>query len=269
MDLNEVLIEIESQVGAQVRINRILSAQTNAVYRIRSSRGDWSLRINNLHAATLGISRSSELNVLNVIKQFAWSPKTVATKPDYQLTNWEPGTFFNPEDQESLDRLITLYMQLSTVDSTQLEGVEYLNILSRISKLRVTVPEDPKITRLANGIMNLYSMPKDTQLCYHDWHRENLLITEKGLCLLDWEYAALGDPLIDLACLISGLELTNRQIKYVSDRLSVNSDKLQIALSLTELMSLSWYEARFPAKEWTTLKDQWLNRWTNVFSSAI
>lgn len=56
---------------------------------------------------------------------------------------------------------------------------------------------DDLIEQFGHGPATLLLVP-----CHHDPWPENFLDTAAGLCLLDWEYSAMGDPAWDLADLV-------------------------------------------------------------------
>ena len=40
-------------------------------------------------------------------------------------------------------------------------------------------------------------------ILHHDLHASNLIDSGRGLMLIDWECAAVADPLLDIACILS------------------------------------------------------------------
>ncbi len=51
--------------------------------------------------------------------------------------------------------------------------------------------------------------PTEMVLCHNDLLSTNRLVSDNRLLALDWEYAAMGDPLFDLAVIIEGDGLTD------------------------------------------------------------
>ena len=47
--------------------------------------------------------------------------------------------------------------------------------------------------------------------CHNDLLAENFLDSSEKLWLIDWEYAAMGDPLFDLANFVANFELSDSQ----------------------------------------------------------
>ena len=72
----------------------------------------------------------------------------------------------------------------------------------------------PQTVRLASNIQHttelspdlkkavltaLESMPKGSRLCHMDFHPDNIILTEKGPFIIDWDPAGNGNPLADVA----------------------------------------------------------------------
>lgn len=49
------------------------------------------------------------------------------------------------------------------------------------------------------ALRTLDTLPDGTALCHGDYHPDNVLLSTRGPLVIDWENAALGDPLADVA----------------------------------------------------------------------
>jgi thiamine kinase-like enzyme len=59
----------------------------------------------------------------------------------------------------------------------------------------------------------LESMPTGNRICHMDFHPRNIILTENGPFIIDWETAVKGNPLADVAAtsiIIWGGDTTNR-----------------------------------------------------------
>lgn len=45
----------------------------------------------------------------------------------------------------------------------------------------------------------LDTLPNGNSLCHNDFHPDNIIVSEKGLYIIDWSDASCGDPLADVA----------------------------------------------------------------------
>jgi thiamine kinase-like enzyme len=143
---------------------------------------------------------------------------------------------------------------------SEVTKLQTMNIAEHILSYLTQIDVPAAFTDAAKNLCFHYQTPKEKTLCHHDWHKGNLIRTELELILLDWEYAAIGDPLIDIACFINGLELKEPDIQKVSQRFHLNPDQLSQAITLTELMSFTWYLVRFADKDWSVQIQSWISR---------
>ena len=99
----------------------------------------------------------------------------------------------------------------------------------------------------------LDSYPKEEGCCHNDLVRENIIATEAGVVVIDFEYAAVGDIYFDIAGLVSSFKLTSDEIVwmmniyYGSKGIAVPEyaiDKLRGFRIAYLLLCISWYDAR-------------------------
>jgi thiamine kinase-like enzyme len=84
-------------------------------------------------------------------------------------------------------------------------------------------------------------------ILHHDLHGSNLIENARGLVLIDWECAAVSDPLLDVACILSyhesarpyaSLLLRNSGLERVTSR------QLAASVWLFDLHTYLWYRER-------------------------
>jgi len=99
----------------------------------------------------------------------------------------------------------------------------------------------------------LDSYPKEEGCCHNDLVRENVIATEAGVIVIDFEYAAVGDIYFDIAGLVTSFQLTNDEIVwmlnvYYGSKSSVVPDyaieKLRGFRIAYLLLCIAWYDAR-------------------------
>jgi aminoglycoside phosphotransferase (APT) family kinase protein len=84
-------------------------------------------------------------------------------------------------------------------------------------------------------------------LCHNDVHAQNLLFDRAGrLWLLDWEYAGLGDPMLDLASYASQQQLGEGASlllvrEYVAAGGSATVARLSVARWVFDYVQMLWY----------------------------
>lgn len=103
-----------------------------------------------------------------------------------------------------LDR-INYYENLITNSNHSILFLDYRDIKSKVLKV----------------INKINSLKRPKVLCHIDSCADNILFTNEGVKLIDWEYASMQDPLIDIAmfAIYSFLEFDdiNRLIKYYNE----------------------------------------------------
>ncbi len=132
---------------------------------------------------------------------------------------------------------------------------EYKNILSysiNSSSLHNLFPTLPLYSKLDRFFYDQFSQIRESKCIvriHGDLVLSNIILAEniKDIVFIDWEYSTLGDPLIDLAYLLSQNQISqNLQqiiIKNYNKKLKiqVNRAKLKVYYDLMILMSGLWY----------------------------
>jgi thiamine kinase-like enzyme len=82
---------------------------------------------------------------------------------------------------------------------------------------------------------------------HHDLHGSNLIDSEHGLMLIDWECAAVNDPLLDIACILSYHEPARAHADVLLRHAGleeVTEQQMAAALWLFDLHTWFWYLER-------------------------
>lgn len=190
-------------------IERIESGRTNENYRVGAPglRSDLLLRINHPEPKRLGIDRELEREIL------AW---TAGAGIGRSVWHWDPEQRFvifpflpgrtwtgnDLENPEQLDRLWPMIERLHRLEPTRPRRryhaylCHYWQQLERSGRVDSRLREawqafEPRLKAFDNADWK-------TRLVHHDLIPDNILETEGGLYLIDWEYAAPGHPDIDI-----------------------------------------------------------------------
>lgn len=79
---------------------------------------------------------------------------------------------------------------------------EHINYYEKLAKEKngILYNDYPKVRKMIDEILELLKpVKKSYALTHMDLVPDNLLITDSGVYLIDWEYAAMCDPLVDIA----------------------------------------------------------------------
>lgn len=74
----------------------------------------------------------------------------------------------------------------------------------RLDALTNVSPAEKDATRL-----NLEKLPDGDALCHGDFHPDNIIFTQRGPVIIDWDSASRGHPLGDVACTSRLFEVAN------------------------------------------------------------
>ncbi len=173
----------------------------------------WVLRRDRLCAHQIGLDRQCELRALEAAyaRGLAPEPLEVTVDPAIRITRFVPGETW----QEAADRgrpgnwsrLGGLLRQVHTLSPETVPRFRPAEVFGAYGEAAGTSEARALARDLVACADPLY---RDAPwvLCHHDPHLGNV-IGEPGV-LIDWEYAALGHPLFDLAFVIEyhGLDAT-------------------------------------------------------------
>ncbi len=224
------------------------------------------LRINAPAKDTPGVSRLREANILNLISPHQWAPKILRNDPEQ---GWCLMQHYAPisTTQDTPSHLLLKHQKqlLAAIDALQAIPVrsdaleiDYPRFLDEIYLPMASARHDELAHARIQSIKDdLAALPKlPNCLVHHDIHLGNLVLTKPlhntdsnaELVILDWEYAAIGNPWFDASCLSRYLSLPPAAINNLGlfktfDETTFNS-ALALADSMTETLQDLWYWAR-------------------------
>jgi thiamine kinase-like enzyme len=194
--------------GSSITIDRIKGGLTNENYVIRREGVPYFLRYSSVDNHLLGVSLEKEYQVAAIMATTGLAPKVVLHLPEEMIMLSE----YIPIKEDKVDlrdpckmikfcqvvrSLHALLVDFSTVfcpfaciqdyarhalkAGASLPGVFFEQIFPEIEKIRLLLPPSVKVP------------------CHLDLYSRNVLDDGNRFYLVDWEYAAMGDPLFDLA----------------------------------------------------------------------
>ena len=186
---------------------------TNQAFRLVLPDTCYFLRVGTPHGGRLGIDRRKELQWLRLAAAQGLSPAVhfVDVEQGVLICDWVTGGPRSLTDWQSPSGLAQLGKVLATIHSISapaytLDLVTHLQFyLARICY------RDPRLTRFfAAAKLQLQALPAVRQVfCHNDLHPGNLLGERPWI--VDWEYAAVGDPAFELAGVVRNFPLDHVQ----------------------------------------------------------
>lgn len=263
MHLRAALKTVSDITGENIRVSRIPHALTNRVYRVKGREQSWSLRISHENPGELGVLRGREEAVLDSIKLCSWAPNIDYFDSKLCLTQWVNGPHLILNSDQKILKLASLIEKIHQMPTTEIAKQEPIHIDEQINLLINNL--EYRLTASFNEALqqkiHQYAKPSEQTLCHFDLHSGNLIETEVGLKVLDWEYAALGDPTIDIACAIEGFKLNEAETDTLINHFNLTSEQLELPICLVQALSLLWYMNRQAIVNFESEQLAWIERW--------
>jgi thiamine kinase-like enzyme len=240
------------------RVERLHGGTVNASFRVDTGAGQYVVRIHDPAAHMLGAHHEREARLHGAAAAAGLAPTLIYVDPSHRfmIMEYEPGPLWTAQDMTRPERLNQLGVALHTLHSVAPPTVapyEMPAVLGQLyNQLRAALPDERAwlaqlMDRAATALDSCGTRERPQALIHNDLHHSNL-VGIKRLYLLDWEYAAVTDPLFDLACLLAyypqatphaDLLLTSSGLKGVA-----SLEMLRQATWVYALLSYFWYRAR-------------------------
>lgn len=200
-DAEPPLDAFPSLAGARI-LCRLGGGPSSESWLLKAPDGRMVLRRDRPLAARLGLDRVNELDILTAVGRADFGPAVVDADPARGLlvTRYLGGTPWRPSDLREPWRLRALGRLLRRVHDLPPAGKPFdpAGIAAHYAR-QAGGREARRLAREAKVLADrLYPEGLERRLCHHDPHAANVA-GRRPVRLLDWEYAAAGQPLMDLA----------------------------------------------------------------------
>ncbi|MEZ5528370.1 MAG: choline/ethanolamine kinase family protein [Porticoccaceae bacterium] len=191
--------------GAPRRVRELEGGLTNRSFLVESGAHLGVVRVNAGEDQRLGIDRQRELAVLKLLQGSGFVPDVWFASRDVLVTEFVEGRHWQGEDlyrvghREQVHQLIQRLQQVAMPSFAR--RFSYLDHCRGYLAQLAGFPEAEEVLALAAGIDASDWQPV---ICHHDLVVENIIETERGLVLIDWEYAGWGHPAMDGVRLFGG-----------------------------------------------------------------
>jgi thiamine kinase len=192
----KVLPEVITQLGGDSNLSFIVS---DGLMR-------WVLRLNN-PLRDVGINRDNERVALQAAHAAGISPLPNFHTSDVLVTPLLTG------QQARLENLPQIGVLFSQIHSLAIE-LTPINLIQHLKNYYEKAAPEPLLKDCYQHILDLYPKESvDLKPCHNDCLLPNMIESEHGLYIIDWEYAAAADPAYDLAVFSSTYELNQTQLR--------------------------------------------------------
>jgi thiamine kinase len=187
-------------------LDSLSDGPTNASFLVEANGAAFVLRIDKPAAAQLGLDRENERQVLSTLAAAGLVPEPVFFDAAIGvfLRPFLPGRSWTQADlarDQNMNRLAVLLRRLHTLPPVG-KTFDPLAAAERYAAGLAT-EQAQDILQHAEAQWSASKPVSSAALCHNDLLCQNLIESDDGqLVLIDWEYAAVGDPYFDLAIVV-------------------------------------------------------------------
>lgn len=186
----------------------MVGGRTNKTFLVAADDFQAVVRINSPVSSRLGIDRQREARILGLLQSTGLVPKVYFMNAEVLVSEFIEGECLNGKGlknthiMESLSEALRLVQSVKMPDESPRNYLEYCqNYLAQLNDDIVSSSVKAEIEAAALELDNEDWQPV---ICHHDLVPENIIVNERGLFIIDWEYAALGHPRLDFIRLYDG-----------------------------------------------------------------
>lgn len=240
---------------SRMKVTAFEEGFSNQVYRLEwDGKPQLVLRVPSLDAVAFAVDREAEMQVIHLAVEAKLSPDIL----------WENnhGVFVSRfvsarsfawdvvHEDRAIERIAASLAKTHQLPKIEKQFSIYQIITHYLAQIAVFLNERPELKEEHAYLSQVFAaldkvIPNtDSVLCHNDLNPKNILMDDRALWLIDWEYAGVGDPLFDLAVVARAHNLDDRQrrllIQHYQPSLAINDTMARLeaygrAYSLREM----------------------------------
>ena len=202
-----------SDAAAAVEVQALAGGTTNATYRVRTRMGSFVVRLHEAYTLDLGVDRQREAVLHELAGGAGLASRVLAADPEgrYLVTEFLDGSPWRLADMADAGCLQDLAHTLAEVHALpvpcvkrqDLQGLLERHVTQLASLDAAAAGELARQVARAQDILARQADAGRKACVVHGDLAHTNMIGQGRPRLIDWEYAAVGDPLLDLACLVA------------------------------------------------------------------
>jgi thiamine kinase-like enzyme len=211
------------------------------------------LRLSRGPDAWLTSDRSVERELHRIASAAGIAPRVVHANDRWLITEyvagrlWTEPDFANPARLAELGDTLRRLHELPAPECGRFDLLEALEgyaarVGAQVRDAADSVPDYLNSAAAAWRVSGAAERP--LAILHHDLHGSNIIESGRGLVLIDWECAAVADPLLDVACILSYHESARPYASLLlrhSGHGEVTSRQLAASVWLFDLHTYLWY----------------------------
>jgi thiamine kinase len=244
--------------GSTAWAARLSGGRLHASYRVETSAGRFVVRMHDPAAPSLGANHEREEILHAVAAAAGLAPALVYVDENHRFMIMEhvSGVTWMTEDFARPERLVQLGAALHALHTVPSPAVPPFDVelllIRHHERLVAALPaERAQLDALMDRARIALRVSQTTQraktVVHNDLHHSNLIGSDR-LYLLDWEYAAVADPLLDLACVLAYYPESAAHADQLLDATHLSTlasaEMLDATTWLFRVLSYFWYRVR-------------------------
>jgi len=187
--------------------------KVNRSFLVRTRRGRFVVRLNENAISDPGLDRDRELALHTAAANAGIAPQVVYADPSHfsLITDFLDGRLWTPHYFTRMRDLRSLGQRLRTLQAVPPPPVARFDPIASARRYAdIIIASDPDeagriqylLTQGAEALVRAGSAKRPPSIVHCDLHHGNVLTADR-VYFIDWEYAQVGDPLLDLACVMT------------------------------------------------------------------
>jgi len=233
--------------------------KVNRSFLVRTRRGRFVVRLNETSETDPGLDRAREVALHAAAAAAGIAPHIIYACPSHNflITDYVEGRLWTPHYFTRMRDLRALGQRLRTLHALAPPSVARFDPMSAARRYAdAIVHSDPAdagrigalLARGDQAYGNSGSKQRAARIVHSDLHHGNVLTADR-IYFIDWEFAQLGDPLLDLACVLAYYPkaVTHGALLIDAaglDELGADEMALVELTRVFNLLTYLWYRAR-------------------------
>lgn len=186
-------------------VREFSSGLTNRTFLVAADKRQAVVRINSVDSLKLGINRQREGKILHCLQATGLVPEIYYNDQHIMVSEFIEGSRLSGKSLENAQIRDSLYMALSQIQSIKMPGEKPRNYLQYCRDYLDQLSDKTLSTAVTEQIETVASAVDNDDwkavICHHDLVPDNIIVNDRGIFIIDWEYAALGHPQLDFLML--------------------------------------------------------------------
>jgi len=233
--------------------------KVNRSFLVRTRRGRFVVRLNESAALDPGLDRERELTLHTAAANAGIAPQIIYACPDRSclITDFVDGRLWTPHYFTRMRDLRSLGVRLRALHAVRPPDLPRFDPLAAARRYADAIvhsnpAESVRIAALLDEGLQAWtrsgSARREATIVHSDLHHGNVLTADR-VYFIDWEFAQIGDPLLDLACIMAYYPraLSHGSLLLEASGLDTRGATPAMLAELTHVFTLLtylWYRAR-------------------------